>query len=317
MASLPSVNVSQLDYASDAARHLQAHGLDTEALFERLEHHFPAQRNVVAAARLEYIGDQSSVRDAAPPRTGDLEPLPEETRLRLVGDQERVMGERPTFLDVYFLTQGVERARGVFKVDAELLNPATEKWEWYSGTAFLVTPDTVVTAHHNLWFDAERARAVRVIMDYERVAPQRQRAATSVDIDVQTLRGDRAHDWAVLTLPTPCEDRRVVPLSTAAATQGDRVSIIQHPDGDPKQIALHHNLVTSVDADRLQYLTDTRSGSSGSPVFDDAWNVVGVHHQGGMLRDLASGRRVYRNQGTTVECLRRGLDALGIDYTLG
>lgn len=56
--------------------------------------------------------------------------------------------------------------------------------------------------------------------------------------------------------------------------------IIQHPDGDPMGIAV--DLVSKLDNmnNRIQYFTNTREGSSGSPCFDARWNLVALHHAG-------------------------------------
>jgi V8-like Glu-specific endopeptidase len=71
----------------------------------------------------------------------------------------------------------------------------------------------------------------------------------------------------------------VLSLVGARAPQvDDRVYIIQHPEGQPKKIAFQHNLIRAVEPELLQYWTDTEVGSSGSPVFDDSWNLVGLHH---------------------------------------
>jgi V8-like Glu-specific endopeptidase len=35
--------------------------------------------------------------------------------------------------------------------------------------------------------------------------------------------------------------------------------------------------VTGANDTQLRYFTDTRGGSSGSPVFDDRWRVVALH----------------------------------------
>jgi len=47
------------------------------------------------------------------------------------------------------------------------------------------------------------------------------------------------------------------------------------------EVSLRFNQVIDVDDKRIYYLADTESGSSGSPVFDDSWRLVAIHHAGG------------------------------------
>ena len=54
---------------------------------------------------------------------------------------------------------------------------------------------------------------------------------------------------------------------------GDFVTIVQHPRGEKKQIALRENRIVDVLDSFLHYEADTEPGSSGSPVFDDRWQV--------------------------------------------
>jgi endonuclease G len=45
-----------------------------------------------------------------------------------------------------------------------------------------------------------------------------------------------------------------------------------------------------VSATRLHYRSATEPGSSGSPVFNDLWQLIGLHHYGGTLHRLEPGR---------------------------
>lgn len=81
---------------------------------------------------------------------------------------------------------------------------------------------------------------------------------------------------------------------------GDHVSIIQHANGGPKQIACTANQVVNLFEHRLQYLTDTMPGSSGAPVFDDDWKVVAIHHAGGDLKVNKRGDTRFVNEGILV-----------------
>jgi hypothetical protein len=61
---------------------------------------------------------------------------------------------------------------------------------------------------------------------------------------------------------------------------GEKVTFIQHPNGEPKQLAIRDNQVVDELELFLHYQTDTDPGSSGSPVLNDQWEVVALHHSG-------------------------------------
>lgn len=58
------------------------------------------------------------------------------------------------------------------------------------------------------------------------------------------------------------------------------LNIIQHPSGMPKQVGLRGNQLIDVLDQFIHYKTDTAQGSSGSPVYNEQWEVVGLHHSG-------------------------------------
>ena len=61
--------------------------------------------------------------------------------------------------------------------------------------------------------------------------------------------------------------------------------IIQHPKGAPMALALDLEARMEVNANstRVRYQTGTQPGSSGSPCFNQFWNVVALHHAGDPL----------------------------------
>ncbi|MFF9803079.1 trypsin-like serine peptidase, partial [Streptomyces rochei] len=61
---------------------------------------------------------------------------------------------------------------------------------------------------------------------------------------------------------------------------GERVNIVGHPSGRLKEVALRDNTLQVRLDDFLHYRTDTEPGNSGSPVFNDQWEVVALHHSG-------------------------------------
>jgi endonuclease G len=60
----------------------------------------------------------------------------------------------------------------------------------------------------------------------------------------------------------------------------EALNIIHHPDGDYKQLSIRKNLFVKISPTSIWYQTDTAPGSSGSPVFNDQWQVVALHHMG-------------------------------------
>jgi V8-like Glu-specific endopeptidase len=69
---------------------------------------------------------------------------------------------------------------------------------------------------------------------------------------------------------------------------------------------MHNNLVLVSDARVIQYLNTTLAGSSGAPVLNNRWQVVGVHQAGGYVRDEHTGKPVLRNQAVAVKQLFDG-----------
>jgi V8-like Glu-specific endopeptidase len=58
--------------------------------------------------------------------------------------------------------------------------------------------------------------------------------------------------------------------------------IVQHPQAEPLKLALDTNAVIGVNANgtRVRYRTNTERGSSGSPCFNQNWELVALHHVG-------------------------------------
>jgi hypothetical protein len=58
---------------------------------------------------------------------------------------------------------------------------------------------------------------------------------------------------------------------------GDPIHMTQHPGGRPKEIVVFNNHLVNVYENFLEYKTDAEPGSSGSPLFNTSWQVVGLH----------------------------------------
>ena len=74
--------------------------------------------------------------------------------------------------------------------------------------------------------------------------------------------------------------------ATGKILSGHPVNIVQHPSGRSREVAVRNNLLVGVDDARyLTYLTDTEPGSSGSPVLNDAWELVALHSRAEQAQD--------------------------------
>ncbi len=73
------------------------------------------------------------------------------------------------------------------------------------------------------------------------------------------------------------------PSPTARAQcEGGHIIIIQHPDRKPCQVAIGFNMITGCDdkRQRVRYQVNTMGGSSGSPCFDQDFNLIALHNMG-------------------------------------
>lgn len=226
-------------------------------------------------------------------------------------DNELQIEPIPTLLDIAFLEEGLRVSKGVVRIECELPSGACY------GTGLVIGPDLILTNHHVLHdWSREGAPATGVAVDFgfEVDTSGNTRVFERCVGDPDSIAGERRHDWAVVRLvkaPTKVP-YTILPLSAARPVEiDDRVYIIQHPFGGCKQIGLHHNDVRMVGDDVMHYRTDTESGSSGAPVFNENWQVVALHHRWVDVGQR-SARRVFRNEGVMIARVVEGLRRAGI-----
>ena len=225
------------------------------------------------------------------------------------GILERIMGSQPTFLPIKFLEIGLQRARSVVRV----VTP-----DGY-GTGFLIRENLLITNNHVIPSE-DVAQQTKVEFNYQETVAGLAAPVSAFSLDPGNgfatspeIGGD---DWTAVRIKgNPQADWGALELVEANVKICDYVNIIQHPGSLPKQVALYHNVVAFTDDRRVQYLTDTLPGSSGSPVFDSAWKVVALHHSGGWLTEPASKRVFFRNEGIHINVVLHGLAGSGLQTT--
>lgn len=104
--------------------------------------------------------------------------------------------------------------------------------------------------------------------------------AKCMDLDYALLRVQ-----PIITVGVP----RFAPLSAGPINKGDKLILVHHPEGKPKQVStqqcqvLNNNYPSWMgETENVDFTNqcDTESGSSGSPVFNTRGQVVGIHHLG-------------------------------------
>lgn len=222
------------------------------------------------------------------------------------GELEKVMGKQATFLPISFLELGAVKARAVVRV----VCPGGY------GSGFLINGNWLLTNHHVLP-NKSTASASCIQCNYQETANGLAAPVSEFVLNPEagfaTSPYPNGNDWTAVRVHGEANaEWGALHFSDTPISINDFVNIIQHPDGGPKQIALYHNIVTFADDLRVQYLTDTRPGSSGSPVFDSRWRVVALHHSGGLVREPGTNQILFRNEGIAVSALKCDLHAHGI-----
>lgn len=122
---------------------------------------------------------------------------------------------------------------------------------------------------------------------------------------------DLALDVTVIALPALPAGACVLTVNKrqiALNAPPDRVYVLGHPDGRGLEFSLQDNVMLDLDASRLHYRAPTEGGSSGSPVFDDRWRVIALHHAGGKnVPRLKGGGRYDANEGILARAISGGI----------
>jgi endonuclease I/V8-like Glu-specific endopeptidase len=212
--------------------------------------------------------------------------------------RERVISGDDT-LDVNYLEKGAKAGRAVCRI-----NIYSAEGEEGFGTGFLIAPQLLITNHHVIP-DAQYASASYAEFNYEKGTHDLPLSLKVFSFEPSKLfYTNEELDYTVVWVAEESTDGfgklqefgylHLNP-GLGKTKEGNFVSIIQHPDGKMKKVALRQNEVTNLSLPKfIRYVTDTKSGSSGAPVFNDKWEVVALHHAG-VPRYNAEGKILNRS----------------------
>jgi V8-like Glu-specific endopeptidase len=194
----------------------------------------------------------------------------------------------PTFLPIHFLSVGALRSAAVCKLSVPM-NGKT-----FNGTGFLYELEITDKISHAMLMtnnhvipDADSAKGAIATFFLEDGEPKSFDTTLNAGV-FKTSHKDELDVTVVACVLTEelkkeFKNRHVQAISLSKFSEarvGKAVNIIQHPIGNPKVVVVHQNKIIQVTEKTLVYEADTNGGSSGSPVFDNEWALVGLHHKG-------------------------------------
>lgn len=233
------------------------------------------------------------------------------------GSAESMQGPTMDLVGVEFLSRGRLAANAVGRVSFKTGFP--------QGSGFLVGPGLFLTNNHVIP-SREAAAQMVVEFDYESSSDGVASPITTFPFDPdKCFVSDPIDglDFTLIALGTRLQGLKgltsfgfiVLSDSNDKHMLGEIANIIQHPQGGYKQLVVRENNIVSRDEthDVLHYLADTEKGSSGSPVCNNDWEPIALHHWGEphleLKNSLGAPLRQDVNEGIRISAIVKALRA--------
>ncbi|MBN3760772.1 serine protease [Burkholderia sp. Ac-20365] len=189
---------------------------------------------------------------------------------------------KPSFNALQF-SSGLRRAiRAVVKVTVESGRAYTDSTGW------LITPSLVVFPDHIFLDGRDSAQSELTVRFSLGRAPYEQSFVRTTIEAVERLGDELGYGIALVKLDVIA---RVPPLRLSVATldPGAPISVVSFP---PDEVRFSPGELVERSATMLGYDAHTTAGSSGAPVFDSDWRVIGIHmaSQGDISRGITRAR---------------------------
>ncbi|HET8863161.1 MAG TPA: DNA/RNA non-specific endonuclease [Solirubrobacterales bacterium] len=248
------------------------------ARIDRLSKHWSRALRPTEAREVP-LEDPNQVLAAALSRGNAWGEQPQGDLLQQAGDALELIIGTPDFVGINYLETGVAASRAVGRVN--IFEGRTPRG---FGTGSFVAPAVLLTNHHVLP-NAETAASSTIELDFEDGPDGQPRQPHRLPLAPGRLfAADEELDFALVAVdasPEALAKYGYNPLIGAEGKLviGEFVTIIQHPLGERKQVALRENRIVDFTENLVYHDADTEHGSSGSLVFNDQWEPVALHHK--------------------------------------
>lgn len=206
----------------------------------------------------------------------------------------------------------------------QLLKSAAGNSINYLGTGWLLTNELIITNHHVVNARDQNEQPASTA-DF---TLQAENALVQFDFDADGTEGmwvkavrleaaDFLLDYTILRLESPVQRAPLVLLPDQIQVSPNKpktVNIIQHPSGNSKKVALRNNHIFDTPYPKVRYFTDTETGSSGSPVFDDNWRVIALHRASSLVSGVSyqGQKTAWVNEGIQIKAILNHLQSTNI-----
>lgn len=221
-----------------------------------------------------------------------------DTAARLEADKEfeQILG-KDRYKTFQWYRTGLDRAAGVAQICDRAGNGL--------GTGFLVRGTdvhpsithewVVVTNAHVISDDLAEQRATPAALpaDEVRIRFEAKDPNEEFEVDEIIFSSSRTKlDCTIVSLQSTVEHAKPFPIARRLplVDKNQRVYVIGHPRGGRLSYSIDDNLLLDHEKPRVHYRAPTEGGSSGSPVFNQQWDLLALHHAGGMNMKKLNGK---------------------------
>lgn len=243
------------------------------------------------------------------------------TTIRETRELEKTFGS-DSYVSLSWYRLGLERCRGVaqirtatgdgigtgFLVRGSDLAPALD------GSFLLLTNAHVVSDDPAVQDDKKALAPDEAVVYFEALETVAGRPFRVAELLWTSPPGEL--DATLLRLEEPVTGPEPFPVAKRlpASDGKQKVYVIGHPRGGGLSISLTDNALLGYDDRLLHYRAPTEGGSSGSPVFNNQWKLIGLHHAGGHDLERLDGQpgTYDANEGIQIQRIIAAVQAAGI-----